>query len=182
MLLWLLDLLIHSFRSSELRFLARARFQPEVASFSCGSYGCSAYVEFSLPPYPSCSHLEWPSSCCGVGSFLHILLRRRRLLFFFLCFWCFTAVWAYGSFRFGATTSIGFATSFLRFATLIFGGYCFELFCICSYVRGVATAPHFVYLWQHFSSYQNDEHLACSYACCACLHMLRVHLHTLWPI
>ena len=80
LLLWLLDLLIHSFHSSELRFLARARFQPEVASFSCGSYGCSAYVEFSLPPYPSCSHLECPSSCCGVGSFLHILLRRRRLL------------------------------------------------------------------------------------------------------
>ena len=98
------------------------------------------------------------------------------------CFGCFTAFWAYGCFRFGATTSIGFATSFLRFATLIFGGYCFELFCICSYVRGVATAPHFVYLWPHFSSYQNYEKLACSYAWCACLHMLRVHLHTLWPI
>ena len=112
------------------------------------------------------------------GSFLHILLRRRRLLHLSQCFWCFTAFWTYGCFRFGATTSIGFATSFLRFATLIFGGYCFELICICSYVRGVATALYFVHLWPHSAvtkmmniwlAHMHGVH-ACTCYECTCIH------------
>ena len=88
-----------------------------------------------------------------------------------------TALWAYGCFRFGTTTSFGFARSFLRFATLIFGGFCFELLCTCSYVSGVATAPHLCTSGHDSAVTKTLKRVVCAYsvlhadgvAVCLCL-------------
>ena len=148
-----------------------------MASFSCGSYGCSAFVEFSSRPTHLAATWSGHPPVVGWVPVFIFFVETTSTSSFSRIFAGITALWAYGCFQFGTTTSYGFARSFLRFDTLIFGGYCFRLLCTCSYVSGVATAPHLCTSGHDSAVTKTLKRVACAYivlhadgvAVCFCL-------------